>query len=147
MPDEPPSTLARLKRPLLYLMGPLYAIAGLLHFVYPQAYAQIVPPFFPFPLALVYLSGVAEVVLGIGVLSSRTRRLAAWGLVALLLAVFPANIYMATSDVVITAGPDWVSDPSDAARWGRLPLQAILILWAWWYTHPMPGETHDETSQ
>ena len=138
---EPHSTLARLKRPLLIVMGPLYVVAGLLHFVYPHAYAQIVPPFLPQPLALVYLSGVAEVILGVGVLVPRTRRIAAWGLIALLLAVFPANVYMATSDVVIRGGPNWLGDPTDAARWGRLPFQVVFVLWAWWYTRPMPDAT------
>jgi len=138
MPADSAGTLARLKRPLLYLMGLLYVVAGVLHFVYPGAYAQIVPPALPAPLALVYLSGVAEVALGVGVLLPRTRRLAAWGLVALLLAVFPANVYMATSDVVIQGGPAWVGDPSDAARWARLPFQAVFVLWAWWYTRPLP---------
>lgn len=136
----PHSPLARLKQPLLYLMGPIYVGAGLLHFVYPHAYAQIIPPFLPQPLALVYLSGVAEVALGVGVLLPRTRRIAAWGLVALLLAIFPANIYMATSDVVIQGGPDWLGDPSDVVRWGRLPFQVVFVLWAWWYTRPLPDD-------
>lgn len=135
---DPHTLIARLKRPLLYVMGPLYVVAGVLHFVYPAAYAQIVPPILPAPLALVYLSGVAEVVLGIGVLLPRTRRLAAWGLVALLLAVFPANVYMATSGVVLQGGPAWLGDPSETARWARLPFQAVFLLWAWWYTRPPP---------
>lgn len=128
----------RLKRPLCYLMGVGYVVAGLMHFVSPRLYAQIVPPPLPHPRLLVYLSGVAEVVLGIGVLFRRTRRVAAWGIVALLLAVFPANLYMATHDVVIEGAPEGIGDPSETARWGRLPLQAVLILWAWWYTHDPP---------
>jgi len=124
--------LARFKRPLLYLMGPLYVIAGILHFVVPELYAQIIPPFLPAPLALVYLSGVAEIVVGIGVLIPRTRRYAAWATIALLIAIFPANVYMATSMVVV----DGIGggDPSPLIRWGRLPLQGVLILWAYWYT-------------
>jgi len=81
-------TLARLKRPLLYVMGPLYVVAGVTHFLVPEAFAQIVPPALPFPLALAYLSGVAEIALGLGVLFERTRTLAAWGLVAMLVAIF-----------------------------------------------------------
>ena len=130
--------LHRLKRPLLYLMGPLYVVAGILHFVVPELYVQIVPPFFPAALALVYLSGLAEVAVGIGLLLPRTRRYAAWGLVALLVAIFPANVYMATSGVVIEGMPGG-GDPSALVRWGRLPLQAVLILWALWYTQPAPG--------
>jgi len=124
--------LARLKRPLLYLMGPGYVVAGVLHFVVPELYAQIIPPMLPAPLALVYLSGVAEIAVGVGVLIPRTRRYAAWATIALLLAIFPANVYMATSMVVVDGIGG--SDPSAAARWARLPLQGVLILWAYWYT-------------
>jgi uncharacterized membrane protein len=133
MPDVS-ELAARAKRPLRYVMGGLYVIAGAMHFVLPSVYAQVIPPVLPRPLALVYLSGVAEIVLGAGVVIPRTRQVAAWGLILLLIAVFPANIYMATSDVVITGGPAWVDTPSDAATWARLPFQAVFVLWAWWYT-------------
>ena len=93
--------LARFKRPLLYVMGPLYVVAGVLHFVAPELYAQIIPPFLPAPLALVYLSGVAEIAVGIGVLIPRTRHYAAWATIALLVAIFPAHIYLATSMIAV----------------------------------------------
>ena len=125
--------LARFKRPLLYVMGPLYVIAGVLHFVVPDLYAQIIPPFLPAPLSLVYLSGVAEIAVGVGVLIPRTRRYAAWATIALLVAIFPANVYMATSMVVVEGIPGG-GDPSPLIRWARLPLQGVLILWAYWYT-------------
>ena len=134
------SALGPLERPLLYVMGVGYVVAGALHFVVPHLYVQIVPPVLPRPMLLVYLSGVAEVLLGIGVMVPRTRRVAAWGIVLWLVAVFPANVYMATHDVVVEGGPAWVGDPSDAARWGRLPVQAVLVLWAWWYTRSPPEE-------
>jgi uncharacterized membrane protein len=105
----------------------------LLHFVVPELYVQIVPPALPAPLALVYLSGLAEIAVGVGVLYPRTRRHAAWATVALLLAVFPANVYMATSGVVVQGMPGG-GDPSAVVRWGRLPLQGVLVLWALWYT-------------
>jgi len=129
------TALARLKRPLLYVMGPAYVVAGLLHFVVPDLYVQIVPPILPAPLALVYLSGVAEVAAGLGLLWPRTRAYAAWATIALLLAIFPANVYMATSGVVVTGMPGG-GDPSPVVRWGRLPLQGVLLLWAYWYTDP-----------
>ncbi|MFQ3475332.1 DoxX family protein [Halonotius sp. F2-221B] len=113
-------------------MGPLYVVAGVLHFVVPDLYAQIIPPFLPAPLALVYLSGIAEIAVGIGVLIPRTRRYAAWATIALLVAIFPANVYMATSMVVVEGISG--GDPSPLIRWGRLPLQGVLILWAYWYT-------------
>ena len=100
MKNDTDSTLARLKRPLLYVMGFLYVLAGVLHFVAPKVYARIVPPSFPRPVFLVYLSGIAEIVLGIGVVIRRTRRPSAWGLIALLLAVFPANVHMARSGMI-----------------------------------------------
>ncbi len=59
----------------------------------------------------------------------------------LLLAVFPANVHMATGDVSIAGVPGWAREPPDAATWARLPLQGVLPCWAWWYTHPMPDET------
>ncbi|MBX0286838.1 DoxX family protein [Halomicroarcula sp. F28] len=116
-------------------MGPGYVVAGLLHFVVPELYAQIIPPVLPAPLALVYLSGVAEVAVGLGLLWPRTRQYAAWATIALLVAIFPANVYMATSAVVVTGMPGG-GDPSAVVRWGRLPLQGVLILWAYWYTDP-----------
>jgi len=134
------STLARLKRPLRYLMGLTYVLAGIMHFVAPKVYAGIVPPALPRKLDLVYLSGVAEIGLGLGVLFERTRAASAWGLIALLLAVFPANVHMAVNDVTVEGAPDFLNEASDAALWARLPLQAVLALWAWWYTQPTPDE-------
>jgi uncharacterized membrane protein len=134
--------LQRLKRPLLYLMAPAYVVAGVLHFVVPELYVQIVPPVFPAALALVYLSGLAEIAVGLGLLLPRTRRLAAWATVALLVAVFPANVYVATHGVVVDGLPGG-GDPSELVRWGRLPLQGVLILWALWYTRsPTESGSH-----
>jgi uncharacterized membrane protein len=130
-------TLTRLKRPLLYVMGVFYAAAGMMHFVAPKVYARVVPPQFPRPVALVYLSGITEIILGIGVLFRRTRQRSAWGLIALLIAVFPANVHMATSDVATDAAPDWADSITRAAMWARLPLQGVLIFWAWWYTRSL----------
>lgn len=135
-----PGSLDRFKQPLLYLMGFVYVVAGIMHFVVPELYVQVVPPSLPRPLALVYLSGIAEIVLGVGVVYSRTRRLAAWGIVALLIAVFPANVYMATSGVVIEGVPGGPGDPSALVRWGRLPFQVVFVLWAWCYTRDPPED-------
>lgn len=132
MSTDTDDALPRLKRPLLYVMGVFYAAAGVMHFVIPKVYAQAVPPQFPRPVALVYLSSIAEIVLGIGVLLRRTRRRSGWGIIALLVAVFPANVQMATSDVATDAVPDWADSLTQAAMWIRLPLQSVLILWARW---------------
>ena len=123
----------RLKGPLLLVMGPMYVVAGIFHFLVPGVYVQIVPPVFPAPSALVYLSGLAEIAVGIGLLIPRKRRYAACAMIALLVAVFPANVYMATSSAVVEGIPGG-GEHSALSRWGRLPLQAVLVLWAFWYT-------------
>jgi uncharacterized membrane protein len=133
-PDDGP--LARWKRPLRYVMSAAYVLAGVTHFLAPKAFARVVPPGLPKPRALVYLSGLAEVGFGLGVAFDRTRRGSAWGLMALLGAVFPANVYMATDGVAAELAPDRLSGVARAAAWARLPLQGVLLLWAWWYTRP-----------
>ncbi|MFB6206571.1 MAG: hypothetical protein ABEJ05_08625 [Haloglomus sp.] len=134
MTDTPDRALARYKRPLRYVMGLNYVVVGILHLLVPTRFEQVVPPQLPRPLELVYLSGVVEIVLGLGVLFERTRRAAAVGIMLLLAAVFPANVYMAVSDVELQGVPAWARDPPDALLWARLPLQAVLVLWAYWYT-------------
>jgi len=131
---------ARLKRPLLVVMSSVYVLAGVMHFVSTKTFARIVPPQLPRPTALIYLSGIAEVALGVGVLVRRTRRRSAWGLVALLIAVFPANVYMAIDETMLEEVPDRVRSLARAALWLRLPLQGILVGWAWWYTRPMADD-------
>lgn len=103
-----------------------FAIAGTLHFVRPRAYEKIVPPYLPAPRALVLLSGVAEVAGGIGVLVPRLRRASGWGLLALLVAVFPANVHMALhpEDVPELRIPC-------VLLWLRLPLQPLTMAWVW----------------
>ncbi|GGL69274.1 DoxX family protein [Halocalculus aciditolerans] len=133
----------RVERGLLYVMSALYVGAGVMHFVAPRSFERIVPPGFPNPRGLVYLSGVAEVALGLGVLVRRTRRASAWGLVALLAAVFPANVYMAVDDVAAALVPDEHRRAAQIAAWVRLPLQGVLMLWAWWYTRTRSGSGAD----
>jgi len=113
--------LDRLKQPLLYVLGPAFVVAGVLHFIVPELYVQIVPPIFPAPLALVYLSGLAEIAVGIGLLIPRTRQHAAWATVALLLAIFPANVYMATHGIVIEGMPGGGDPPSLSVGAGSPP--------------------------
>lgn len=141
MADDTDGTLVRFRTPLAYLMGTVYLVAGIMHFVMPKPFAQIVPPALPRPLDLVYLSGIAEVGLGLGMLFDRTRRYAAWGIIALLVAVFPANVYMATDDVAADFVPGRLAGVARAAAWARLPFQAVLVLWAWW--HALRGPESD----
>ena len=111
-----------------YIFGAAFALAGINHFVNPDFYVRMMPPYLPWHLALVYLSGIAEVVLCGMLLVRRWSALAAWGLVALLVAIFPANLHMAMNPEL------FASVASPGMLWLRLPLQAVLILWAWWYT-------------
>jgi uncharacterized membrane protein len=106
-----------------YALALLFVLTGLWHFVHPSVYLAIMPPFLPRPLALVYLSGAGEVLGGVGLLLRSTRRLAGWGLLALLVAVFPANVYMAMIHEQLGI-PGWVA-------WARLPLQLPLMWWVW----------------
>ena len=110
-----------------YLLGAVFVGAGILHFVLPRVYLSIMPPMLPDPLALVYLSGLLEMLGGIGLMVPVSRKLAAWGLVALLIAVWPANLFMAMHPEKFPGMPAW-------SLWARLPLQLPLIWWAWIYT-------------
>ncbi len=114
-------------------MGALYIAAGALHFLLTSRYMAVMPPYLPAHHALVLISGAAEMAGGAGVLLSdpRIRRAAAWGLMALLVAVMPANIYMARVPARFPGVPPWL-------LWVRLPLQLPLIYWAWRYTRPAP---------
>src|SRR5262249_39990517 len=118
------------KRMLLYFMGGFYIVAGVNHFRVPAFYLAIMPPYLPWHLELVLLSGIAEIVCGVGLLIPRTRVWAAWATIALLLAVYPANIHVALHNVP-RAGR---SEGLGIWNWVRLPLQFVLIGGAWWYT-------------
>lgn len=109
----------------------LFVGSGVSHFVRPEPFMAIVPPYLPAPRALVYISGAFEILGGVGLLIPALRRWAGIGLVALLIAVFPANIYMAANDVPL--------GDVDVPWWGhaiRLPLQAVLIALVIWVSRP-----------
>ncbi|MAT68949.1 MAG: DoxX family protein [Planctomycetaceae bacterium] len=113
----------------LYLLAAFFIGAGAMHFVSPEIYVPMIPPYLPWPLTLVYLSGVAEIAGGAGVLIPRLRRAAGWGLVALLIAIFPANIHIAMNDIPVAG--------HDVPWWGhavRLPFQLVFIAWVVWAT-------------
>lgn len=113
--------------PLRWLFGILFILAGLNHFRSPAFYINIMPPYLPWHRELVAISGVAEIALGTLLLFRRWAALAGWGLIALLVAIFPANLHMAMN-------PQLYPSISPTALWLRLPLQGLLIAWAYWYT-------------
>ena len=109
-----------------WVFAALFVIGGVGHFVAPDFYMRIMPPYLPFHRPLVLLSGVFEVALGVLLLVPRFSKLAAWGLIALLIAVFPANIYVYQNQQMFPLHP--------LLHLLRLPMQGVLILWAFVYT-------------
>jgi uncharacterized membrane protein len=110
------------------VFGVLFMAAGVMHFVAPGFYMKIMPPYLPYPRTLVLLSGGFEILLGVFLLIPLTSRWAAWGLIALLIAVFPANLHMYQHAEEFRISP--------LLLFLRLPLQGLLILWAFAYTRP-----------
>ena len=131
MTDRPGGGHSGWKTGLRWLLTAFMVAAGLNHFLSPAIYVGMMPRSLPWPQALVAISGVAEIAGGLGLILPATRRLAAWGLVALFVAIFPANLNMALHHLPLG---DKVVSP--LALWLRLPLQLPLIAWAYWFTRP-----------
>ena len=119
--------ISQVKKASIVLASVFYVLVGIQHFVDPQSFVQIVPPYLPYPLQLVYISGFFEIALGLLLLVPSLRFIAGWGLILLLIAVFPANIYLAQ-----TNGAAMNTTPLIA--WGRLPFQLVFIAVAYWHT-------------
>jgi uncharacterized membrane protein len=116
------------------LLGAAMVAVGITHFVNPMPFVRIMPPTLPSPQLMVLVSGGFEIALGLLLLIPRTRRLAGFGLVALYLAVFPANIHMALNHIQLNPEhpmPGWVA-------WARLPFQVVFIMLALWVSLPDP---------
>jgi uncharacterized membrane protein len=112
------------------LLAGFFTFAGIMHFAIPKRYEAIVPPGSPVPpKEAVQISGAAEIAGGLAVLDKRTRPLAGWWLIGLLAAVFPANVYMAVKPEEIR-GLD-LERIKPWMLWARLPLQPLVMLWAW----------------
>ena len=124
-PPAQTSGSAKIRWPLA-LLALFFASAGVLHFVAPAPYERIVPAWLPNAPLLVAVSGAAELAGAIGLLLARWRRPAAWGLITLLVAVFPANVQMLNLAIAAHATP-----ATRAALWFRLPLQGLIIWWVW----------------
>lgn len=112
---------------LKYVFAAAFVLAGLNHFWKPQLYVSIMPSYLPWHLFLVYVSGMLEILLGLLLLVPAAQSFAAWGLVALLVVVFPANLHMALNAATYPG-------VAPVVLWLRLPLQAVVIAWAYAYT-------------
>jgi len=112
----------------LYLMAAAYVLAGMNHFWHPGGYLKIMPSYIPAPAVMVAVSGICEILFGLLLLPVSTRIAAAWLIIALLIAIFPANIQMLVNFYRRNNPYLWVAIL-------RLPLQLLLIWWAWLYTH------------
>ena len=112
-----------------WLLAGFFIVAGANHFRDAAFYLPMMPDWLPWHLRLIQLSGAAEILGGIGVLVPFTHRAAGWGLIVLLVAVFPANLHLA-----LTGGPVAGMNVPGWALWARLPLQAVFLAWVWWTT-------------
>jgi len=115
---------------LKWILAIIFALAGIYHFINPAIYLKIMPPYLPAPLLLIYLSGVFQIILGVLLVVPKFTRRAAWGAMALLVTVFPANVYMAMNTGLFP-------EINPHLIWLRLPLQFVIIAWAYWYTSGM----------
>ena len=117
----------KIKTISIIIMSLFYIMAGTNHFINPDWYVRIVPPILPFKTAIVYISGILEIILGTLLIFPKRRFIASWGLILLLVAVYPANIYVA-----LTNGE--VMDTTPLIAWGRLPFQFVFIGLAYWHS-------------
>ena len=121
-------TETRGQRNLRSVCAGIFMSIGVLHFIRPEFFTRIMPAYLPWHVTLVYVSGFFEMAGGAGLLIPPVRRIAGYGLLALLVSVFPANINMAVNaGEFADIGPAW-------AFWARLPLQPVLMLLVWWST-------------
>ena len=109
-----------------YVLAIFMISAGIMHFANPKFFLNIMPPYLPLHRALVLVSGICEVLLGVLLLIPGYSRWAAWGIVALLIAVFPANVDLYQHQDILPASP--------IIHLLRLPLQGVFVLWAYWHT-------------
>ncbi len=113
----------------LYVMAGMYIVAGLAHFVFPKAYLRIMPPYLPNHKLLVFLSGVAEILLGIGLCFPDTREISIYGIILMLLVFLIVHFYMLSGEKASAGIPKWILIL-------RIPLQFGLMYWAYWYLLP-----------
>jgi len=113
-----------------WFLAALFAVAGANHFRDPAVYLSMMPPWLPWPREMNLIAGAAELLGGLGILPASTRQAAGWGLILVLVAIFPANLHMALHGwaghgLAGASIPPWI-------LWARLPLQALLVMWVWY---------------
>ena len=118
---------SKIKTLSIIIMSLFYIGVGTNHIINPNWFVRIIPPILPFKVAIVYISGIFEIILGSLLIFPKTRFIAGWGLIILLLAVYPANIYVA-----LTNGE--AMDTTPMIAWGRLPFQFVFIGLAYWHS-------------
>ena len=130
------------KAAALLLASASYIVVGVLHFVpegliakdiialNQELFVRMIPAYLPYPLALVWISGAFEILGGLGLLVPRTRRFSSWGIIALLIAVYPANINMMLNP------EDFADLASPLALYIRMPFQFVFMAWVWWVARP-----------
>jgi uncharacterized membrane protein len=106
-----------------------YLVAGANHFIHPQGYIQIIPSYLPFPVLLNNMAGFFEILFGLLLIRPKTRKVASWGIIMMLVAFLPVHVTMLVHSP-LRVGSLWVT-PTIA--WIRLLLQPVLMLWAWWH--------------
>ncbi|QED25781.1 hypothetical protein FRD01_00580 [Microvenator marinus] len=128
--------IERMRIVLRALVGLGFIGIGVIHFVSPEPFLKMMPGVLPWHLGLVYLSGAAEILGGVGLLVPKTRRVATWGLLLLLLAVFPANINMAVNEIYLEGMPrePWL-------LWVRLPFQLVFAAVVYWVGFAKPEDS------
>lgn len=124
--------MERTRTIMRYVMAASFVAIGVAHFLVAEQFVHIMPPYIPMKLELVWLSGVFEIAGGVGLLLPRFRRLAGYGIIALLVSVFIVNIEMAVHPRPMLDG----SMVPEAALWARLPMQFVMAAWAWWVSKP-----------
>lgn len=113
----------------LYTMAGLYVVAGVAHFIFPKVYLRIMPRYLPYPKFLVFLSGLAEMGLGLGLCFQTTRNLSVFGIITMLIVFLTVHFYMLSGEKAAAGIPKWILIL-------RIPLQFILMYWAYGYISP-----------
>ena len=120
-----------LKKAIILIMILFYFFAGINHFIKPSTYVNLIPPYLPWPEILNYLAGFFEITFAILLIPIKTRKYAGWGIILMLIAFMPTHIYMIQEAKLdpLSLGKFTITP---LIAWLRIPLQGILILWAYW---------------